>query len=186
MLWLFYENIQNLIFVKVYECLTRVWCCGFFFSFFFLQGMENDTEEGTLLGTFTYDQNGDSTQTFKLTVSKWVLERKKTFSPLVVNSDLYSPSLCLFFFFVVLSPVETQWGGSYVCGAARPQQLGSHRVHVPLPLPRARNDGVHVKSAGAGATTHFSNVRNDFSKVQLMLMLLRTRCLIALLCSSRS
>lgn len=73
------------------------------FSFFFLQGMENDTEEGTLLGTFTYDQNGDSTQTFKLMVSKWVLGRKKKFSPLVVNSDLYSPSLCLFFFFVVLS-----------------------------------------------------------------------------------
>ncbi|XP_041789257.1 SUN domain-containing protein 1 isoform X3 [Chelmon rostratus] len=33
---------------------------------FEVYGMKNDTEEGTLLGTFTYDENGESTQTFKL------------------------------------------------------------------------------------------------------------------------
>lgn len=33
---------------------------------FEVYGMKNDTEEGTLLGTFTYDENGGSTQTFKL------------------------------------------------------------------------------------------------------------------------
>ncbi|KAE8300510.1 SUN domain-containing protein 1 Protein unc-84-like protein A Sad1/unc-84 protein-like 1 [Larimichthys crocea] len=33
---------------------------------FEVYGMQNDTEEGTLLGTFTYDENGESTQTFKL------------------------------------------------------------------------------------------------------------------------
>lgn len=119
---------------------------------------------------------------------RWVNKSREERKSLVRWSSTPIFILLLFVFSSSLwfSSVETQWGGSYVCGAARPQQLGSHRVHVPLPLPRARNDGVHVKSAGAGATTHFSNVRNDFSKVQLMLMLLRTRCLIALLCSSRS
>lgn len=38
--------------------------------FFLSQGMKDDTEEGTLLGTFTYDENGESTQTFKLPVSR--------------------------------------------------------------------------------------------------------------------
>ncbi|KAF3687976.1 SUN domain-containing protein 1 Protein unc-84 -like protein A Sad1/unc-84 protein-like 1 [Channa argus] len=33
---------------------------------FEVYGMKNESEEGTLLGTFTYDENGDSTQTFKL------------------------------------------------------------------------------------------------------------------------
>lgn len=33
---------------------------------FEVYGMKNDTDEGTLLGTFTYDENGESTQTFKL------------------------------------------------------------------------------------------------------------------------
>ncbi|XP_051240978.1 SUN domain-containing protein 2 isoform X2 [Dicentrarchus labrax] len=33
---------------------------------FEVYGMKNDSEEGTLLGTFTYDENGESTQTFKL------------------------------------------------------------------------------------------------------------------------
>ncbi|XP_028272163.1 SUN domain-containing protein 2 [Parambassis ranga] len=33
---------------------------------FEVYGMKNDTEEGTLLGTFMYDENGESTQTFKL------------------------------------------------------------------------------------------------------------------------
>lgn len=33
---------------------------------FEVYGMINDTEEGTLLGKFTYDENGDSTQTFRL------------------------------------------------------------------------------------------------------------------------
>lgn len=33
------------------------------------KGMKNDTEEGTLLGTFTYNENGKSTQTFELPVS---------------------------------------------------------------------------------------------------------------------
>ncbi|XP_008298893.1 uncharacterized protein sun2 isoform X2 [Stegastes partitus] len=33
---------------------------------FEVYGMNNDTEEGTLLGKFTYDENGASTQTFKL------------------------------------------------------------------------------------------------------------------------
>ncbi|XP_071360239.1 uncharacterized protein sun2 [Trachinotus anak] len=33
---------------------------------FEVYGMKNDTEEGTLLGTFTYDENGEPTQTFKL------------------------------------------------------------------------------------------------------------------------
>lgn len=33
---------------------------------FEVYGMKNDTEEGTRLGTFTYDENGESTQTFKL------------------------------------------------------------------------------------------------------------------------
>ncbi|XP_037546279.1 SUN domain-containing protein 1-like [Nematolebias whitei] len=33
---------------------------------FEVYGMKNDTEEGTLLGTFTYDENGESTQTFEL------------------------------------------------------------------------------------------------------------------------
>lgn len=33
---------------------------------FEVYGMKNDTEEGTLLGTFTYDEHGESTQTFKL------------------------------------------------------------------------------------------------------------------------
>ncbi|MEQ2309856.1 hypothetical protein AMECASPLE_002783 [Ameca splendens] len=33
---------------------------------FEVYGLKNDTEEGTLLGTFTYDENGESTQTFKL------------------------------------------------------------------------------------------------------------------------
>ncbi|XP_023146921.1 uncharacterized protein sun2 [Amphiprion ocellaris] len=33
---------------------------------FEVYGMKNDTEEGTLLGKFTYDENGPSTQTFKL------------------------------------------------------------------------------------------------------------------------
>ncbi|MEQ2200796.1 hypothetical protein XENOCAPTIV_003239, partial [Xenoophorus captivus] len=31
-----------------------------------IKGLKNDTEEGTLLGTFTYDENGESSQTFKL------------------------------------------------------------------------------------------------------------------------
>ncbi|XP_070783098.1 SUN domain-containing protein 2 [Enoplosus armatus] len=33
---------------------------------FEVYGMKDDTEEGTLLGTFTYNENGESTQTFKL------------------------------------------------------------------------------------------------------------------------
>ncbi|XP_038160749.1 SUN domain-containing protein 2-like [Cyprinodon tularosa] len=33
---------------------------------FEVYGLKNDTEEGTLLGTFTYEENGGSTQTFKL------------------------------------------------------------------------------------------------------------------------
>ncbi|XP_040002748.1 SUN domain-containing protein 1 isoform X2 [Xiphias gladius] len=33
---------------------------------FEVYGMKNDTEEGTLLETFTYDEEGESTQTFKL------------------------------------------------------------------------------------------------------------------------
>ncbi|XP_030017412.1 uncharacterized protein sun2 isoform X2 [Sphaeramia orbicularis] len=33
---------------------------------FQIYGMKNDTEEGTLLGTFTYNENGESTQTFQL------------------------------------------------------------------------------------------------------------------------
>ncbi|CAI5681248.1 SUN domain-containing protein 1 [Oreochromis niloticus] len=33
---------------------------------FEVYGMENDTEEGTLLGTFTYDEYGEPTQTFKI------------------------------------------------------------------------------------------------------------------------
>lgn len=33
---------------------------------FEVYGMKNDVEEGTLLGTFTYDEDGESTQTFKL------------------------------------------------------------------------------------------------------------------------
>ncbi|XP_073329841.1 uncharacterized protein sun2 isoform X2 [Pagrus major] len=33
---------------------------------FEVYGMRDDTEEGTLLGSFTYDENGESTQTFKL------------------------------------------------------------------------------------------------------------------------
>ncbi|XP_041838940.1 SUN domain-containing protein 2 [Melanotaenia boesemani] len=33
---------------------------------FEVYGMKNDTDEGMLLGTFTYDENGESTQTFKL------------------------------------------------------------------------------------------------------------------------
>ncbi|XP_059188918.1 uncharacterized protein LOC131971449 isoform X2 [Centropristis striata] len=33
---------------------------------FEVYGMKNDTEEGTLLGTFTYDENGEPTQTFRL------------------------------------------------------------------------------------------------------------------------
>lgn len=33
---------------------------------FEVYGMKNDTEEGTLLGTFTYDEYGEPTQTFKL------------------------------------------------------------------------------------------------------------------------
>lgn len=33
---------------------------------FEVYGMKNDTDEGTLLGTFTYEENGGSTQTFKL------------------------------------------------------------------------------------------------------------------------
>ncbi|XP_030289296.1 SUN domain-containing protein 1 isoform X2 [Sparus aurata] len=33
---------------------------------FQVYGMKDDTEEGTLLGTFMYDENGESTQTFKL------------------------------------------------------------------------------------------------------------------------
>ncbi|XP_076584359.1 uncharacterized protein sun2 [Chaetodon auriga] len=33
---------------------------------FEVYGMKNDTEEGTLLGTFTYNEDGESTQTFKL------------------------------------------------------------------------------------------------------------------------
>lgn len=37
--------------------------------FLFPQGKENDTDEGTLLGTFTYDENGEPTQTFQLPVS---------------------------------------------------------------------------------------------------------------------
>lgn len=30
--------------------------------------MKNDTEEGMLLGAFTYDENGESSQTFELPV----------------------------------------------------------------------------------------------------------------------
>ncbi|AWP15550.1 putative SUN domain-containing protein 1-like [Scophthalmus maximus] len=33
---------------------------------FEVYGKENDTDEGTLLGTFTYDENGEPTQTFQL------------------------------------------------------------------------------------------------------------------------
>ncbi|XP_074521604.1 uncharacterized protein sun2 isoform X3 [Halichoeres trimaculatus] len=33
---------------------------------FEVYGMKNDTEEGTLLGTFTYNEDGESTQTFQL------------------------------------------------------------------------------------------------------------------------
>lgn len=33
---------------------------------FEVYGMKTDAEEGTLLGTFTYDENGESTQTFKM------------------------------------------------------------------------------------------------------------------------
>ncbi|XP_023286967.1 uncharacterized protein LOC111673437 isoform X1 [Seriola lalandi dorsalis] len=33
---------------------------------FEVYGMKNDTEEGTLLGSFTYDEDGEPTQTFKL------------------------------------------------------------------------------------------------------------------------
>ncbi|KAM4584636.1 uncharacterized protein sun2 isoform 1-T2 [Odontesthes bonariensis] len=33
---------------------------------FEVYGMKNDAEEGTLLGTFSYDESGESTQTFKL------------------------------------------------------------------------------------------------------------------------
>lgn len=33
---------------------------------FQIYGMKNDTEEGTFLGTFTYNENGESTQTFQL------------------------------------------------------------------------------------------------------------------------
>ncbi|XP_013870983.1 SUN domain-containing protein 2 isoform X3 [Austrofundulus limnaeus] len=33
---------------------------------FEVYGMKNDTEEGTLLGTFTYNEDGESTQTFEL------------------------------------------------------------------------------------------------------------------------
>lgn len=185
MLWLFYENIQNLIFVKAYECLTHVWCCGFFFPFFFSREWkmtprkERCWERSLMIRTEIQRRRSSW---------RWVNESWEERKSLVCWSSTPIFILLLFVFSSSswFSSVETQWGGSYVCGAARPQQLGSHRVHVPLPLPRARNDGVHVKSAGAGATTHFSNVRNDFSKVQLMLMLLRTRCLIALLCSSRS
>ncbi|KAK1886707.1 SUN domain containing protein 1 [Dissostichus eleginoides] len=34
-----------------------------------LLGMKEESEEGSLLGTFTYDENGESTQTFKLPIS---------------------------------------------------------------------------------------------------------------------
>lgn len=44
----------------------------------FSQGMKNDTEEGTLLGTFTYDENGESTQTFQLPVSSKLTQHKQT------------------------------------------------------------------------------------------------------------
>ncbi|KAG8014583.1 SUN domain-containing protein 1 [Nibea albiflora] len=42
---------------------------------FEVYGMQNDTEEGTLLGTFTYDENGESTQTFKLPTPSDVVYR---------------------------------------------------------------------------------------------------------------
>ncbi|XP_034004146.1 SUN domain-containing protein 2-like [Trematomus bernacchii] len=35
-------------------------------------GMREESEEGSLLGTFTYDENGESTQTFKLPISSVV------------------------------------------------------------------------------------------------------------------
>lgn len=35
--------------------------------------MKNDTAEGKLLGTFTYDENGESSQTFELAVRlSWI------------------------------------------------------------------------------------------------------------------
>ncbi|XP_034043231.1 SUN domain-containing protein 2-like [Thalassophryne amazonica] len=36
------------------------------FSLRLSQGMEDDDDDGTLLGKFTYDQDGDPTQTFEL------------------------------------------------------------------------------------------------------------------------
>lgn len=36
---------------------------------FLYKGMKNDTEEGMLLGTFTYNETGESTQTFEIPVS---------------------------------------------------------------------------------------------------------------------
>lgn len=43
----------------------------------FLQGMVHENEEGKLLGTFTYDQDGEPIQTFTLPVRKNKL-RKRT------------------------------------------------------------------------------------------------------------
>ncbi|KAM9314453.1 uncharacterized protein sun2 isoform 1-T3 [Pholidichthys leucotaenia] len=42
---------------------------------FEVYGMKNDTEEGTLLGTFTYNENGESTQTFRLPNQSHVVYR---------------------------------------------------------------------------------------------------------------
>uniref|UniRef100_A0A1A8KI38 Sad1 and UNC84 domain containing 5 n=1 Tax=Nothobranchius kuhntae TaxID=321403 RepID=A0A1A8KI38_NOTKU len=42
---------------------------------FEVYGMKNDTEEGTLLGSFTYDENGDPTQTFELLKASDVVYR---------------------------------------------------------------------------------------------------------------
>uniref|UniRef100_A0A1A7WJP4 Sad1 and UNC84 domain containing 5 n=1 Tax=Iconisemion striatum TaxID=60296 RepID=A0A1A7WJP4_9TELE len=42
---------------------------------FEVYGMKDDTEEGTLLGSFTYDENGDPTQTFELLKASDVVYR---------------------------------------------------------------------------------------------------------------
>lgn len=43
--------------------------CHFDAVIFFSQGMKSYTEKGTLLGTFTYNEKGESSQTFQLPVS---------------------------------------------------------------------------------------------------------------------
>lgn len=93
--------------------------------------MKNEIEDGTLLGTFTYDEFGEPTQTFELPVSQTSLTG-------LILANFQSSHYVFDCFLLSCDTTAAKRRGLSVCGTTRSFQLGPHGIYLSLSLPSTR------------------------------------------------